>query len=490
METLPFIPSISAEDVIKSAADCVKASFIMQETDSSAEKSLHSGKIQTDTVCPAFPISVFPSTIQTIAHAYHQYEGFNMDYLCVSMLTVFASAMGNQWTARFSTSWTTAPILYVVLIGPASCGKTPPLRQITEPLRKFDRTLDIVYNEELKKYQQAMELSKEQRLANGFDEFPVRPIHRQIIVINSTIESLFVTIAQNRRGVLMNVDELDSLTGNMSRYTNGSDETYWLEMFNGSQVKYARKSTGEYINIAHPYVSVIGGTQPGILSSMFGGKREANGFASRFLKVFPDIEDMPGWSVEQMPERFVTGWEDIISQVLSVKSEITQDGDIASRTMEFTPEARQRLIQWKNTVNGQIWRDTDSEYIKGVCGKLETYIIRLCLILQIMKTVCDGADDGKIDADCVEKAILLTEYFRAMDLRAFNYISHQPIDSLHQKIYDKLPDAFTTAEAVALGELLGTSESTVKRFLRDGVAQKYLKKYRHGSYSKQDSSSA
>ena len=465
---------IRPEDIIRSAEACLTLPPSLPPLNE---------KTQTAT-CPSFPLDVFPREMQAIARSFHEYEGFNKDFLCAAMLTVFASAMGNRWTAHFSTSWYATPILYVVVIGPASCGKTPPLHQMTEPLRRYDLELDAAYNTALQRYDLAMSLNREERISRGLDEQPVKPRHRQVLVINTNIENLFSTLDQNRRGILMNVDELESLTGNMSRYTNGTDESYWLEMFNGSQIKYARKSTGEYINIAHPYVSVIGGTQPGVLPSMFGSKRSSNGFAARFLKVYPDITRMPDWNMQKMPESVAQDWDDIIRSVLTMEYETDANGDPQPQVVEFSPEALQKLITWKNTVNGKAWGETDSEYVKGVCGKLETYVVRFCLIIQVMRSVCDGAGDSVIDEVSAYRAILLAEYFRRMDLRAFNLIRHQPVDELHQQLLDKLPEVFTTADAMALGSLLGTSESTVKRFLRDGVSQQYLKKDRHGSYCK------
>ena len=64
---------------------------------------------------------------------------------------------------------------------------------------------------------------------------------------------------------------------NFNRYS-GSDESYFLSLFSGTPFKYTRKSNNEYIFLPNPYCSIIGSTQPGMLSSLFGGKRSQNGF--------------------------------------------------------------------------------------------------------------------------------------------------------------------------------------------------------------------
>ena len=137
-----------------------------------------------------------------------------------------------------------------------------------------------------------MNMSKNERMVQGLPENPDKPIHKELLVIDSTIEKLFGILSENPHGILMFVNELNKLVSNLNRYGKGSDEAYWIEFFDGNQVKYERKSTSDYINIFRPYVSVVGGTQPGLLAKMFGGDKEASGFTSRFLKIFPDITSM------------------------------------------------------------------------------------------------------------------------------------------------------------------------------------------------------
>ena len=343
---------------------------IMESAEEYELRNFH--KKQELSSCPPFPVEIFPKEMQNIASAYQKYESFNLDYFCGSMLSVFSAAMGNQWAAHFTASWYAAPIIYIVLVGPASCGKTPPLRQAIAPLQRIDSANDIDYNARIKDYDRAMGISREERLSHGYEEFPEKPQHKCTVVINTTIESLFSILDQNRRGVLMFVDELDSLIANFSRYNRGSDEAYWLELFNGSQIKYMRKGSGEYINILHPYVSIIGGTQPGMLSQMFGEKRTVNGFSSRFLKIYPDIQEIPLWHRSCMPEQYITQWNDIITQVMSFKEKYDDNGDVIPMVLDFSPDALDRLFEWKKN-NNQVWEEAEDDYTKSVCGKLETY---------------------------------------------------------------------------------------------------------------------
>ena len=176
---------------------------------------------------------------------------------------------------------------------------------------KLDEEYDRIYVREMKEYRKWERLTPKQRKQQSLpDEMPI-PLRKSHVVVNSTIEALISAMRDNPRGVLIYNDEIDSLLSNFNRY-NGSDESYFLSLFSGTPFKYTRKSNNEYIFLSHPYCSIIGSTQPGMLSTLFGGKRSLNGFSSRFLKVYPNISSMPSWNEAPMPEEVLMEWERII----------------------------------------------------------------------------------------------------------------------------------------------------------------------------------
>ena len=308
---------------------------------------------------------------------------------------------------------------------------------------------------------------------------PQRKCH---VVVNSTIEALVSALRDNPRGVLIYNDEIDSLLSNFNRYS-GSDESYFLSLFSGTPFKYTRKSNNEYIFLPNPYCSIIGSTQPGMLSSLFGGKRSQNGFSSRFLKVYPDIAAMPSWNEASMPEEVLDEWERIIRQVDAVQPPAGQDGKTNPFELFFSPAAKQRLIRWKNEVNSRIYVESESEAEKALCGKLETYLIRFCLVIQVMRGICGEADMNEIDEESADRAIRLTEYFRAMESRIAQEMEVGVLDQRHTELLSLLPSSFTTSEAVGIGKRIGLSESTIKRFLRES-AREFIRKEVHGAQFK------
>ena len=179
-----------------------------------------------------FPLGIFPASIRHIVESLQKYEHYQVDFTAVSFFTAFAAAMGNTWSARFMTGWVSRPILYVVLVGPPSCGKTPPLRQAVAPLLKLDEASDRIYAQEIRQYRKWEKLIAKQRKQQSLPEEMELPQRKCHVVVNSTIEALVSALRDNPRGVLIYNDEIDSLLSNFNRY-NGSDESYFLSLFSG-----------------------------------------------------------------------------------------------------------------------------------------------------------------------------------------------------------------------------------------------------------------
>ena len=434
------------------------------------------------TETPSFPLEIFPKAIRDIIEALEEYENYNVDFTSASFLTVFAAAMGNTWSVRFMTGWVSRPIIYMVLVGSPSCGKTPPLQQAVAPLLKLDGEYDMIYCKEMETYRRWERMSAKQREKHSLPEEMKMPQRKCHVVVDSTVEALIGALRDNPRGVLIYKDEIDSLLSNFNRY-NGSDEGYFLSLFSGTPFKYSRKSNNEHIFLANPYCSIIGSTQPGRLDEQFGGKRMMNGFSSRFLKVYPEIDKMPSWNDTAMPDGVLEEWGRIIRKVVTVTPSTDQEGKATSIELLFSQDAKLRIIQWKDAVNNKAYAETDSDAVRALCGKLETYLVRFCLVIQIMHCICGESGMDKIEPGTAELAIRLTEYFRNMESRIAPEIETGILDNRFTELLGNLRDSFTTAEAVREALQLGISESSVKRFLRDG-GRGFVKKKSHGCYRK------
>lgn len=92
-------------------------------------------------------------------------------------------------------------------------------------------------------YERTMSMSKKERMEAGLDEFPQAPVRKRFLVSDITPEGLSLIHAQNPRGLCLWSDELSAWFKNFNRYNNGSEEQFWLSVFNAKPTISDRKST-------------------------------------------------------------------------------------------------------------------------------------------------------------------------------------------------------------------------------------------------------
>ncbi|HEX8332374.1 MAG TPA: hypothetical protein VF622_07105, partial [Segetibacter sp.] len=126
-----------------------------------------------------------------------------------------------------------------------------------------------------------------------------------------------------------------------------------------------------------------------------------------------------------------------------------------------------------------------SEFRDSVAAKIETYLFRFCIVIQLLHWASGERDNKMITKDTVEKAIVLAEYFKKTGVKVAESLSNfDPTDKLPELkklIYTKLPASFTTEEARAVAEKFDMPERTLKNWLKDKVYFKHLK---HGHYQR------
>lgn len=103
-------------------------------------------------------------------------------------------------------------------------------------------------------------------------------------------------------------------------------------------------------------------------------------------------------------------------------------------------------------MNSCIYCESESEREKVLCGKLETYLIRFCLVIQVMRGICRETEMKEIDEESAIRAIQLTGYFRAMESRISSEMEVGVLDLRHTELLSILPQSFSTSETVTIGK--------------------------------------
>jgi hypothetical protein len=170
----------------------------------------------------------------------------------------------------------------VALVAGPGKAKTPAARRVTRPLAEIDRELREQYRKDKEKWDAEDEHT-------GPPPVPLRAIVRDI-----TRESLAIVLQDNPRGVLCDPDELTAWANGMGDYkAKGSDRQFRLSIWSSVPVSVDRKGGRESFYVPHPFVAVLGGLPPAMLSALHEEKGRADGFLERILFVWPDDDAFP-----------------------------------------------------------------------------------------------------------------------------------------------------------------------------------------------------
>lgn len=439
-------------------------------------------KQEEDKVVSTFPISCFPSDIQKIVLALRDFLGFPIDYTSAAILVAFSLGIGNQVRIKVKNGWIESATLYCALVGKPGSNKSHPMSFILQPFILHDQRTYEAYISALDEYEALKEMTNKERLAKGIEEMPQMPHWKQMVVSDVTQESLGKVLSHNPHGVCLYSDELASWLKNFERYNKGSEEQFWLSLFNNKLVTTSRKMDKRPINIAHPFASVIGSIQLDILQMLLKGDKGKNGFFDRILFAYPKVLKKNKWQTEDIGQDVVDMWERIAGRLICKYVDGNQTNS-EFELLSFSDEAKQHLWMWQEQ-NTDYCNQASADVLVGISCKMETYIIRFCLILQMMDNICNGDNSMVVNKHIVEKAISLVDYFKDNANRVIRLALWDNLDESQRELYDKLPERFATSEIKQMGKaLLGWEEKKVSRFLKSHL-DTLFKKVEFGVYRK------
>lgn len=239
-----------------------------------------------------------------------------------------------------------------------------------------------------------------------------------------------------------------------------------------------RKNADLDVSLPYTYVNVIGTIQTDILHKLIDADKLQNGFIDRILFVCPNDTKALRWTETEADIQILAVWDKVIEYLLQQK--VSKNGPII---VKFAQDAYKYLLQWQNSIADQD-DCIDNDSIKGLHAKLETYVIRFCLILHVIHCICNGSNlTSQISIDIVKNSIMLYDYFdhTAKYVRAISTINS--MTSQYETLYDSLPDVFSTGDALELARRIHLTERSIYRFLRKNNGLLFVKTKR-GKYKK------
>lgn len=423
-----------------------------------------------------FPLEIFPANIMEFVDEANKCYGYNKDFFASAILTAVSTAIGRSVIIRFNNDFMVSVLLYIVIVGKPNTGKTHPLKLALEPIIKRDSELYENYKKELAEYHQAKKDDKSL-------DVPA-PVFMKTIIKDFTIEALCSQLKNNPRGTLLYMDEIMGWIRNMGKYTGGSDIAFYLSLWSEEDISVDRKTT-DNLRISKPFLSIIGGIQTGILSELMTKDLLHQGFLDRILFVMPQELKALEWTEMSVNTELKDFYFQFIKKLFDIPVE-TVGGDIVSTILDFSNEAKEYLISWRNTTHKTALQENENEYYVGAYGKMDIYVLRFSLILQMMYYAAGEEDMDKVGLRAVKGAICLADYFMQESKKVFDLVFvkdvRQEMNEQKRKFYDALPETFKLQDGIKIGTEMGLTFNVARQFIMRNKA--YFDKPSKGVYKK------
>ena len=418
-----------------------------------------------------FPFDIFPKAIQEIILEANNKFQFSIDYLGSGILSAASTAIGLKYKLGVKEGWNEKCNLYVVIVGRPGDSKSHAIKFCFDPIQKRDSYNYKLYKTLLTEYE------NNSNIKEGGNSIK-KPILKKNLVSDFTPEALIYIHHNNPDGVCIYVDELNGWLKNFNRYNNSGEAETYLSMWSGTTISLDRAS-GKSLRIDEPFIGVIGSTQIGVLKEFAREGRNSNGFMDRLLFVYPTNPKTLKWNIKKVDKRLLDNYTNIISCLLDLENE-----------MEILPielKAKEYLFEWQNSRP----EDFLFDYERSIEIKLQQYVLRFALIIQLLFYACKEGAKKQIELQSIKAGIHLFEYYKANAIRVrvqtseSNYL--ESLTELQRNIYNELPKEFATSQGIKIACKLDkndkprVSDRQFKTYLND---RKLFKKISRGNYKK------
>jgi hypothetical protein len=312
--------------------------------------------------------------------------------------------------------------MWVAVIGFSGTGKTPGMdvtrrvlsliergrkQKIVEMQREHETRAQKA-KAERKKWEKAVAEAVEAKLPAppkpmGATE-PGPFVAPRLCVSDATIERLAVLLEARPQGLAFVADELARLFLNMKRYSNGQDNEFWLEAWDGKNFVVERQGRPPVV-LDYLLVGVIGGFQPDKLARAFEG--DDDGRYARFLFAWP--EEPAHQPLSNEVSEIEPEIQNALMRIINLSAD--EDDGFAPRTVELSPEAV-AVFETFRTFLAQLKPDLDGREREWV-AKGSTHVLRLSGTLAYLDwAMVGGPEPQSIGRQHVEAAVRLwRDYF-------------------------------------------------------------------------------
>ncbi|MEI7676932.1 MAG: DUF3987 domain-containing protein [Bacteroidales bacterium] len=361
---------------------------------------IHSNSMNSNANDTAFPINGLPQVILEFAIEISEVYGVPIEFPVMAALSAVSASIRKKISID-SGKYRNFGQLWVMLVAPPGVGKTEPVSAAFRPLQKLDNSSYDEYQLELSRWKAECTEAKQIKTQE-----PEKPFFKQCLIDDFTPESLYQTMFRNNGSISLYRDELSGWFADFGRYNKNGEISRYLSIFNNAQFCINRKSE-EPLQIPEPFLTICGTIQPEVLNiALSSNTLKENGFASRFLYVYPKEVKKQKYS-ERTPDRSIMErYEKLITHCYYLPK--------LENPFTLSQEARILFIKYANQTTDLV-NNCSNNFVRATYAKMEIQVLRLALIVQIIRGIYDNVEwqQGLITKEAIQYAIKLCEYFNS-----------------------------------------------------------------------------
>jgi hypothetical protein len=401
-----------------------------------------------------FPQDIYPIEFQALIEHLKRVSGFDTNLSALSFLSASATTIGNRVKID-NGKYIDKAILWCVLVGDSGTRKTHIMKKPFEFLQTIDKEQFMIYNDKMK---------------NPEGEKIEKP--KSTILLNTTMEAISGIHQNNPRGIILFKDEIIGMLKDFNKYNKGGgDKQELMELFNGNPLRVDR-ATKETVYLPETCINIVGGVQPDRIKYLANEENLADGFFYRLL--FSRVtEHVPMTYSNEALNKSIIDKSNLIFQALY---------SIEESLLNVPREAEDLYSQWFNEAQVKYFNDP---FGRALQSKLETYVWRFCIILDVLNQVSKNTSRSAIIPETMENALRLAEYFRNESTEVYKETFREGIlesePEEFQKIYRKLENReYTTEELVNTFSNFWGKDNTNKKL----ACRELFTRVRRGHYIK------
>jgi hypothetical protein len=373
---------------------------------------------------PEFPIDALgPAWQEWIERAAHG-AGVTAAHVAIPLLAIASGLIGTGRRVQASRSWSQPLTLWAALVGFSGSGKTPGIDATKRAIALIERDRKLKVAELQRTHERRSEEAKSARVkwqqdvktaVDGGRIAPPKPaiaddpgpfVAPRLYVSDATIERLAVLLQARPQGMLMICDELASLFLNMSRYSGGQDNEFWLEAWNGNPYTVERMNRSPLM-LDHLLIGIVGGLQPDKLGRSFKG--DADGMYARVLFAWPaepPYRPLTDTVAEVEPE--ILG---ALHRLIDLDGGQDRDGGFAPRAIALSADAIGRFEQFRKYMHAG--KEALDGREREWWAKTQANVLRLAGTLAYLDWgMIAGPEPQHIEAQFLDAAVrIVRDYF-------------------------------------------------------------------------------